>query len=142
MPGNTSTRKCASVAAQPCSDQCLKTVAQTRIRPRTLTEIRLSPCLRRPIVCPASPLLPDLLFIFALRSLLGVSAMIKVVSAYRWIFSLVVSWPFGYDQVSICLFWVDRFVALSRAYDYDSLVSLLLRLGLVLARWPAWNPPR
>ena len=32
--GNTSKRKCASVAAQPCSHQCHKTVAQIRIRLR------------------------------------------------------------------------------------------------------------
>ena len=59
--------------------------------------------------------------------------MIKVVSAYRWIFSLVVSRPFGYDQVSICSFWVvDRFVAPSRPFGYESLVSALqsgTRLG-------------
>ena len=53
--GNTSTRKCACAAAQPCSYQCHRTVAQTRIRPRTSTEIRLSPFPRRPVVCPTPP---------------------------------------------------------------------------------------
>ena len=57
--GNTSTRKCASAAARPCSHQCHKTVDQTRIRPRTSTEIRLSQFLRRTIVCPTLLSLPS-----------------------------------------------------------------------------------
>ena len=38
--GNTSTMKCASAAAPLCSHKCHKTVAQTRIHPRTSTEVR------------------------------------------------------------------------------------------------------
>ena len=69
--------------------------------------------------------------------------MIKVVSAYRWIFSLVVSRPFGYDQVSICSFWLDRFVAPFRSLGYDSLVSALqsgTRLGSLDTRGITLSP--
>ena len=122
----TRTKKCASVAALPCSHQSHRTVDQTLIRPRTSTEIRLSPCLRRPTVCPAPT--PLLSLFFALRSLFDVSALIKVVSACRWIFSLVVSRPF-WPRSRECLFILDG--SFCGAFS-----------AFVLARWHAWNPPR
>ena len=66
-------------------------------------------CVVQSSVQPLQPPLSRSLVLFALSSLFGVSAMIKVVYACRWIFSLVVSRPCGHDQVSTCSFWVGRF---------------------------------
>ena len=41
--------------------------------------------------------------------------------------------PFGYDQVSICSYWVDRFAAISRPFGYGRW-NLLFRVGLASIR--------
>ena len=83
---------------------------------------------------PPPPTPSSGLFLFPLRSLLDVSAMIKVVPPCRWIFCLVVSRPFGYDQSEYLFILGGSFCGALSAFLAMNRWYLLFRVELVLAR--------